>query len=100
MAANDDVALVQTLCTSTGPGSAELADWWASNFGMNDVAVWGDTQDYLFANFSAQTGGGYPNSIIVDLDTMEILSVSGGGPTALEGTINGFLSDEPHPCAE
>ena len=72
MAANDGVEVIQTLCTSTGPGSAGLAASWASSFGLTDVQVWGDTTDYMYTNFAATLGGSYPNTLVIDIDTMEI----------------------------
>ena len=46
MSSYDAVEVVQIMCTSAGPGSAALADSWASSFGLTNVQVWGDTTDY------------------------------------------------------
>ena len=94
------MALIQTLCTSTGPGSADLAASWSSSFGITDAHVWGDTTDYMFENFASQVEGAYPNTLVVELDTMEIRYLSSGGPTHSESVIYEVLAEEPDPCAE
>ena len=92
--------MVQTLCTSAGPGSAELAAAWANAFEIVDTHVWGDTTDYMFTNFAGQVGAGYPNTVVVELDTMEIRSVSPGGLANIESVISTILAEAPDPCSE
>ena len=94
------MALIQTLCTSSGPGSADLAAAWTSAFSIVDAHVWGDTTDYMFQNFAAQVDGAYPNTLVVELDTMEIRYFSGGGPTFTDSVVNEILAEEADPCAE
>ena len=94
------MALIQTLCTSEGPGSAELAASWSSHFGIADAHVWGDTTDYMYENFASQVGAAYPNTLVVELDTMEIRYLAAGGPTQSESAINQILAEEADPCAE
>ena len=90
---------MQTLCESSQPGSADLADRWASTFGLTNVHVWGDTEDYMYNNFASTLGGSYPNTIVVDIDTMEIRYFAGGDVTRAESVIDEIL-EEDHPCAE
>ena len=99
MEANDGVALVQTIKTISGPGSAELASSWASDFGLSDVQVWGDTSDYIAYNFAGAVGWGYPFTIVVDIDTMEITHLGGGDVSLAQDAVDAILAD-PHPCAE
>lgn len=99
MAENDGVEVIQTLCTSTGPGSASLASTWASSFGLTNVQVWGDTTDYMYSNFGASIGGSYPNTLVVDIDTMEITYFGPGDVTAAQSAVDAILAT-PDPCAE
>ena len=91
--------MLQTLCTATGPGSAGLAGSWASTFGLSNVHVWGDTTDYMYENFASTVGGAYPNTLVIDLDTMQIRYFDAGDVSFAESTISEILA-EPHPCAE
>ena len=90
---------MQTLCESAGPGSAALADSWASNFGLTNVHVWGDTTDYMYNNFASTVGGAYPNTLVIDIDSMQIRYFSSGDVTTAESTINEILAED-HPCVE
>jgi len=93
------VEVVQLMCTSGGPGSAELAGAWGAAFGLTNVQVWGDTTDYMYENFASQVGGAYPNTIVVDLDTMEIRYFETGDVMAAAGAVDAILAAD-HPCAE
>lgn len=69
------------MCTAAGPGSASLAQSWASAHGLTDVHCWGDTTDYVYANFAAQPpiSGNYPSVMVVELDTMTLRHIATGG---------------------
>ena len=94
------MALIQTLITGTGPGSAELAASWSSAFGITDAHVWGDTTQYMYEHFAIQVDAAYPNTLVVELDTMEIRFLEVGGPAYAEDVINEILAEEVDPCAE
>lgn len=95
----EGLEVIQILCRSSGPGSAELAASWESTFGLTDVQVWGDTTDYMYNNFASTLGGSYPNTLVIDLDTMEIRHFSGGNAMGAASVVNGILAAD-HPCAE
>ena len=99
MAGYDQVEVVQILCTSTGPGSAGLADSWASAFGLTNIQVWGDTTDYMYTNFTSALGGSYPSTLVIELDTMEIRYFRVGAVDTAESWVAEVLSED-HPCAE
>ncbi len=69
------------MCTAAGPGSASLAEFWASQFNLTNVHVWGDTTDYVYANFTsaAPISGNYPSVMVVELDTMTLTQIAVGG---------------------
>jgi hypothetical protein len=95
------VALVNILCTATGPGSASLAASWQSQFGLTNVHVWGDTTDYMYNNFMSgpPANGGYPGTMVVDLDTMTLTEFAAGGVDVANNAVNAILAAD-HPCAE
>ena len=76
-----------------------MASTWESAFGLTNVQVWGDTTDYMYNNFAATLGGSYPNTIVVDIDTMEITYFGPGDVTAAQGAVDEILAS-PDPCAE
>ncbi len=99
MSGYDEVAVVTALSAQSGPGSASLAESWASYFGLTNVQVWADTTSYMYWTFTSNLGGAYPSTIVVELDTMEIrffglASVSGATPW-----VNEILAED-HPCGE
>ena len=87
------------MCTSSGPGSAELANSWQSQHGLQQVLVWGDTTDYMYNNFASQMGGSYPFTMVVKLDTMELTYMSLGDVHSATSAIDDILA-APDPCAE
>jgi hypothetical protein len=95
----EGLEVIQILCRSSGPGSAELASSWESTFGLTDVQVWGDTTDYMYNNFASTIGGSYPNTLVIDLDTMEIRHFAAGNAMGAASVVNGILAAD-HPCAE
>ena len=99
MAGFDGLEVIQILCRSSGPGSASLASSWASTFGLTDVQVWGDTTDYMYSNFASTLGGSYPNTLVIDLDSMEIRHFAVGDAMGTASVVNGILAAD-HPCAE
>lgn len=87
------------MCTASGPGDADLADSWASQFGLETVHVWGDTEDYMYYTFASQLGGAYPSTMVVALDTMELTYMEVGAVDSASSAIEEILSN-PDPCAE
>ncbi len=94
------LAIVTIMCMSTGPGDADVAASWASDHNLTNVKVWGDTTDYMYANFCSQApyNGSYPSVIVADIDTMQITHGQVGGMSGAEGAIDTILQAE-HPCA-
>lgn len=91
--------LANILCTSSGPGSASLANSWQNQFSLT-MHVWGDTTDYMYTNFCGPLGGGnYPSSMVIELDTMTLTAFEVGQVAALENKVQQIL-DAAHPCAE
>ena len=45
------------------------------------------------------TNGGYPGTMVVDLDTMTLRTFNVGGPETVESAVSAILAAE-HPCAE
>ena len=87
------------MCTSSGPGNAQLAAQWQNQFNL-DSLVWGDTTDYMYTNFTGPLGGGsYPSTMLVDLDTMTFTQFAQGGVQGVEANLQQILAAE-HPCAE
>ena len=89
------------MCTAVGPGNAQIAQAWQDQFGLTNVEVWGDTTDYFFMNFMSQppANGGYPGSMVIDLDTMTLTSFTAGGPESASAAIDAILNAD-HPCAD
>lgn len=89
------------MCTATGPGSASLAAAWAAQHNLTNVMVWGDTQDYMFNTFlsGAPINGGYPSTMVIDLDTMELTYLQAAQMAQAESAIDAILAAD-HPCAE
>jgi len=62
--------------------------------------VWGDTTDYMYTNFCGPLGGGsYPNTMVIELDTMTLTTFQVGQVEAVESKVQQIL-DDAHPCAE
>ncbi len=74
---------------------------WNSQFNFQNTIVWGDTTDYLYTTWmmGAPFNAGYPGTIVVDIDTMTLNTLSPGGPEAASVAIQGIL-DADHPCAD
>ena len=53
----------------------------------------------MYDNFAAALGGSYPNTIVVDIDTMEITHFGPGDVTAAQSAVDAILAT-PDPCAE
>lgn len=91
--------MVQIMCTSSGPGSADLAGRWASDFGLSGVQVWGDTTDHMFYTYIEGLGGSYPTTAVIELDTMKIRYFRTGSVETATAWVNEVLAED-HPCAE
>ena len=86
------------MCRSgMAPGSAGLAESWASTFALEDVQVWGDTTNYMLNHFAYTLGYRFPYTLVIDLDTMEIRHLAVGGALGTASVVSGILSAE-HPC--
>jgi len=93
------VELVTIMCTSAGPGSAQLAATWQNQYGLQSL-VWGDTTDYMYTNFTGPlAGGSYPSSMVVDLDSMTFTKFATGGVDGVGQAVQQIL-DQDHPCAD
>ena len=93
------VELANILCTSSGPGSASLANSWQNTYGLT-MHVWGDTTDYMYTNFCGPIGGGsYPNTMVIELDTMTLTTFEVGQVAMVENKIQQILANAD-PCAE
>jgi hypothetical protein len=88
------------MCTQSGPGTASEVASWASTYGFTNVKVWADTTDYMYTHFTSQPaiGGGYPSTIVIDLDTMTITYFQPSGIDGAASAIQSIL-DADHPCA-
>ena len=53
----------------------------------------------MYDNFAQTLGGSYPNTIVVDIDTMEITYFQPGDITAAQSAVDAILAS-PDPCAE
>jgi len=93
------VELVTILCRADGPGDAALAQAWQQQYDLQ-MAVWGDTTDYMYANFAAPlAGSAYPSTMVVDLDSMTLREFEVGQVGDVEVAVQQIL-DAPHPCAD
>jgi len=93
------VEVVTILCTASGPGSAQLANSWTNQHGLQH-RVWGDTTDHMYYNFtSTAMGGQYPSTMVIDLDTMTLRAFELGGYSSVTSAVDQILG-EPHPCAD
>ena len=101
MNARPGLQLVQSIVTASGPGNAALANSWNSQFGFQNVIVWGDTTDYIYSTWMSQApfNAGYPGSMVIDIDTMSLTYASPGGPEGASGAIQTIL-DNANECAE
>jgi len=53
----------------------------------------------MYNNFASTLGGSYPNTLVIDLDSMEIRHFAVGDAMGTAGVVNGILAAD-HPCAE
>jgi hypothetical protein len=53
----------------------------------------------MYNNFASTIGGSYPNTLVIDLDTMEIRHFDVGAAMGAASVVNGILAAD-HPCAE
>jgi len=94
-----EIELVNIMCTASGGGSAALASSWGNSHNLENVQVWGDVQDYVYTNFVQYLGGSYPNTMVIDLETMELVYFDVGAVDSAVSAIEGIINAE-HPCAE
>ena len=101
MAARPGLAIINTLSKSTGPGDAAEAASWAADHDLVNVHVWGDTDDVIYYDFASQPsiGGGYPFTMVIDVDTMTMTYFEPGGIDYADSAIQDIL-DADHPCAD
>jgi hypothetical protein len=101
LASHPGLAIVQTMVTQTGPGTAAEAASWAAAYGLTNVHVWADTTNYMYWNFTSQPaiGGYYPSTMIIDVDTMTMTAFQQTGVETLTAAIDAILNAD-HPCAE
>ena len=53
----------------------------------------------MYTNFAATLGGSYPNTLVIDIDTMEITYFAPGDVTYAQSAVDAILAT-PDPCAE
>jgi hypothetical protein len=101
LASHPGLAIVTIMCTQSGPGTASEVATWASNYGLTNVKVWADTTDYMYTNFTSQPaiGGGYPSTIVIDLDTMTIKYFALTGIESTTSVIDAIYA-AADPCAD
>jgi len=101
LASHPGLAIVNTIVTASGPGSASLAASWADAFGLTNVHVWGDTDDYFYFNFmdGPPFNTYYPGTIVIDVDTMTITDLVPSGTSSADSAIHDILEAD-HPCAD
>ncbi len=98
MASNPGLAIANILCKVDGPGDAAEAAAWETSYNLTNVMVWGDTADYMYSNFGQALGGTYPFTMVVDIDTMELVYLQTGGSAGAMSSIQAILNAD-HPCA-
>jgi len=99
LASNPGLAIANILCKQAGPGDAAEAAAWAASHNLTNVMVWGDTADYMYTNFGQALGGSYPFTMVVDIDTMELVYLQGGGSSGAMSSIQTILNAD-HSCAD
>jgi hypothetical protein len=95
------LAIVNTLTQQSAAGTAAEAASWVSTYDLTNVHVWADTTDYFYTNFASQPaiGGGYPFTMVIDVDTMAITYFAGGQIASAASAIQTIL-DAEHTCTE
>ena len=101
MAARPGLAIVNTLTQASSAGTAEEAAAWQADHDLVNVHVWADTTDDIYYDFASQPsiGGGYPFTMVIDVDTMTMTYFEPGGIDYGDGAIQAIL-DADHPCAD
>jgi hypothetical protein len=99
MASNPGLAIANILCKVDGPGDAAEAAAWAASYNLTNVMVWGDTTDYMYTNFGQALDGSYPFTMVVDIDTMELVYLQGGDSSGAMSSIQAILNAD-HTCAD
>ena len=98
MASNPGLAILNTLVKQSGPGDAAEAAAWETSYNLTNVLVWADTTSYTYFNFGQVYGGSYPFTMVVDIDTMELVYFQQGNSSGAMSSIQTILSAD-HPCA-
>ena len=101
MAARPGLAIVNTLSQSASAGTAAEAATWEAAHSLVNVHVWADTTDDVYYDFASQPsiGGGYPFTIVIDLDTMVMTYFQPGQVADAASAVQTIL-DAAHPCAD
>ena len=101
MAARPGLAIVNTLTQYDSAGTAEEAAAWQADHDLVNVHVWADTTDDIYYDFASQPliGGGYPFTMVIDVDTMELTYFQPGQISSASSAIQAIL-DAEHPCAD
>ncbi len=98
IASNPGLAIANIMCKVDGAGDAAEAAAWETAHNLTNVMVWADTTDYMFANFGQALGGTYPYTMVVDIETMELVCLQNGGSSGAMSSIQAILNAD-HPCA-
>ena len=99
IASNPGLAIANILTKQSTAGDAAEAAAWAASHNLTNVMVWGDTADYMFANFGQALGGSYPFTMVVDIDTMELVYLQNGPSAGAASSVQAILNAD-HPCAD
>jgi len=101
LSSHPGLAIVNVLRQQSLPGTAAEAAAWASANGLVNVHVWADTTDYFIGAFTnyPPINLTYPNTIVLDVDTMTIDFVAATGISGGSAAIQAIL-DAEHLCAD
>lgn len=101
MAARPGLAIVNAMTGASAAGTAAEAASWAAAHDLTNVHVWADTTDWFYYQFASQAsiGGGYPFTMVLDVDTMTLTYFQPGQIDAASSAIQAILGAE-HPCAD
>ena len=98
MSSNPGLIVLNTLVKQSGNGDAAEAAAWETSHNLTNVLVWADTTSYTYFNFGQALDGSYPFTMVVDIDTMELIYLQVGGSAGAMSSVQAILNAD-HPCA-
>ncbi len=99
MASNPGLAVLNTLVKQSGSGDAAEAAAWETTHNLTNVLVWADTTSYTYFNFGQALGGYYPFTMVVDIDTMELVYLLDTSSAEAMSSVQAILNAD-HTCAD